>query len=66
MSDWEEMAFSDAFDINPKIRLIKGKEYPFVDMQSLDTGTRSVHSNQIREFTGGDPNFNTEILFWQE
>ncbi len=57
MSDWDEMAFSNAFEINPKIGLIKGKEYPFVDMQSLDSGTRSVESHQNREYSGGGSKF---------
>lgn len=57
MDEWTEMIFSDAFEINPKVSLVKGKEYPFVDMQSLDPGTRAVRPNQTRTFKSGGAKF---------
>lgn len=45
--------FSHFAEANPTIRLEKGAEYPFVDMESVVPGRRYVSAAQARLFQGG-------------
>lgn len=54
---WAIKQFSEAVLINPNVPLVQGKVYPFVDMQSVDPNSRSVHTSRKREFTGGGSRF---------
>ena len=40
-------------DINPRTKLLKDVEYPFVAMEDLTPGRRYVHSRQQRKLAGG-------------
>ncbi len=55
--EWKYMPFTEAVEINPKVSLIKGREYPFVDMQSINPSRSIVSSSRYRKFTGGGSKF---------
>ena len=54
---WQELPFSEAVSINPTVRLERGNVYPFVDMASVDAGSRNSYSAEEREFKGGGSRF---------
>jgi len=35
-SEWRELPFTEAVQVNPKVSLKKGRKYPFVDMKAVD------------------------------
>lgn len=49
---WEKIAFSDAFEINPKVDLVKGRIYPFINMDAVNQNNRNVFRSEYREYTG--------------
>jgi type I restriction enzyme S subunit len=58
------MRLGDFIDINPSVKLDKGEEYPFVDMETVTPGRRYVTSTKKREFKGGGSKFNSgDTLF---
>ena len=54
---WATMPFDQAVEVNPSVPLQRGTVYPFVDMQAVDPGSRSVGFSEMREFTGGGSRF---------
>ena len=54
---WQLVPFSAAVIVNPSVRLRRGAEYPFVDMASVDPGTRWVRSVSQRKHSGGGSKF---------
>lgn len=56
-SEWRELPFDQAVLVNPHVRLDLGKPYPFVDMQALVPGNRSVAPAGVREFKGSGSRF---------
>ena len=56
-SDWRELPFTEALEINPKVKLKKGEIYPFVDMKAVDPAWRSVTESEKRAFTSGGAKF---------
>jgi len=54
---WSTMPFDQAVQVNPTVRLKRGSVYPFVDMQAVDPGSRSVGPSELREFKGGGSRF---------
>lgn len=56
-AEWRHLSFSQAVDINPRIRLQRGESYPFVDMASVSALNRSVQPKEIREYKGGGSRF---------
>lgn len=58
------MRFDDFVEINPKIKIEKGEEYPFVEMDAVDPKRRYVRAKQWREFRGGGSKFSVgDTLF---
>ena len=55
--EWQNMPFSEAVSINPKVRLKKGKTYPFVDMAAVNSDARCAYMSEEREFKGGGSRF---------
>ena len=56
-SDWQEISLIKALDVNPAVKMQKGDVYPFVDMQSIETGNKYVVVSQEREFKGSGSRF---------
>ena len=56
-SEWRELPFTEAVEINPKVKLKKGEIYPFVDMKAVDPAWRSVTESEKRAFTSGGAKF---------
>ena len=48
--EWREMPFSEAVALNPAVQLKRGSEYPFVDMQAVNAGSRCVYPSERRSF----------------
>lgn len=59
----ETMSFQDFVEINPRVQLVRGQQYPFVPMTSLTPGRRYVRASETRisgggaKFCGGDTLF---------
>lgn len=51
------MRFEEFVEINPKVGLAKGREYPFVDMAIVEPGKRYVCPGGVRVYTGGGAKF---------
>ena len=47
------MSFIDYVEINPSIKLEKGKEYPFIEMSSVDFYAREPQQIDIKEYSSG-------------
>lgn len=56
-NEWEELPFSEAVSINPKVSLTRGTTYPFVDMTSVNSDFRCAYESEEREFKGGGSRF---------
>ena len=54
---WREVTFSDAVLVNPRVRLAKGETYPFIDMGSVNEGSRYAYPSAQREFQGSGSKF---------
>ena len=52
MSEWREVRFNDVIDLNPKVKLEKGKDYPFVGIADIDESNYYVNERQTVRFTG--------------
>lgn len=58
------MLFRDLIEINPKVTLEKGKEYPFVEMGTVSPSRRYVVADQVRVYKGGGAKFKSgDTLF---
>src|SRR4051812_1347353 len=55
--EWQEMAFSKAVVLNPRVQLTRGESYPFVDMGAVSADSRSVLASERRRFEGGASRF---------
>ncbi|MHB8199572.1 MAG: restriction endonuclease subunit S [Acidithiobacillus sp.] len=56
-NDWQQMVYTDAIAVNPRVHLAKGKSYSFLDMASVDTSARCALATELRLFTGGGSRF---------
>ena len=54
---WREMPFSRAVTVNPLVQLTRGAQYPFVDMQAVNPGSRCAYASELRVFDGGGSRF---------
>lgn len=60
------MPFSEFVEINPKVALKKGDEYPFVEMDIVTLGRRYISSDIKRAYKGGGAKFQAgDTLFAQ-
>lgn len=57
VGEWRDMPFSQAVTLNPRVQLLRGSEYPFVDMQAVSTGSRCAYAAEKRTFDGGGSRF---------
>ncbi|KKI86575.1 restriction endonuclease subunit S [Shouchella clausii] len=64
MKDWIEGKLEDLIEINPTVKLEKGKVYPFVSMDIITPFYKPVESIEVREFkSGGSKFYNGDTLF---
>jgi type I restriction enzyme S subunit len=56
---WTDLPFNEAVMINPRVVLSRGNQYPFVDMQAVDPGSRCSHAGERHPFEGGGSRFAT-------
>ena len=60
----QSIRFSDLVEINPKVELIRGEEYPFIDMAIVEPGRRYVRAIELRKYSGGGSKFSYgDVLF---
>jgi type I restriction enzyme S subunit len=60
----ELIRFADFVEINPKVELKRGEEYPFIDMAIVEPGRRYVRSIENRIYSGGGSKFSSgDVLF---
>lgn len=57
VGEWQYLPFNQAVLVNPQVRLERGQSYPFVDMGSINPGSRCVYAAEERVFTGGGARF---------
>jgi type I restriction enzyme S subunit len=55
--EWRGFPFSAAVTVNPRVELMRGNEYPFVDMQAVNAGSRCAYAGEMRIFEGGGSRF---------
>jgi len=55
--DWQELPFSQAVIVNPRVHLKRGEIYSFVDMNAIIAGWRSAYASEQRRFNGGGSRF---------
>ena len=60
---WEVGKLKDCVNINPTLKLTKGKEAPFVEMKALPTDCMSVAEIDQKPFSGGSKFQNGDTLF---
>jgi type I restriction enzyme S subunit len=51
------LPFSELVEINPRVKIEKAKEYPFIEMGIVEPGRRYVRADQNRIFQGGGAKF---------
>ena len=56
-SEWKELPFTEAVEVNPKVFLEKGQEYPFVDMKAVNPSWQNVSESECRVFKSGGARF---------
>ncbi len=56
-SEWRELPFTEAVQVNPKVPLKKGQEYPFVDMKAVDPSWQNASESEYRVFKSGGARF---------
>lgn len=59
MKKWREVRLEDIIDVNPSVSLVKGKKYPFIDIDKLSPSLRSVIYSETKEYTGQGSRFYT-------
>jgi type I restriction enzyme S subunit len=57
MKNWQQIIYTEAVVVNPRVHLEKGKTYPFLDMASVDPSTRCAWIAEWRPFTGSGARF---------
>ena len=57
LKNWEQLIYTEAVMVNPRVHLEKGKPYPFLDMASVDPSARCAWTAEWRPFTGGGARF---------
>ena len=57
LKNWEQLIYTEAVMVNPRVHLEKGKPYPFLDMASVDPSARCAWTVEWRSFTGGGARF---------
>lgn len=51
------MPFSELVEINPRVKLMKNQNYPFVEMGVVQPGKKLVKAGEVREYKGGGSKF---------
>ena len=59
----DKIRFGDFVEVNPHVRLEKGKEYPYVEMAAVTPGNGFVSPHERRVYKGGGSRFQSGIRF---
>ncbi|MGJ5638419.1 restriction endonuclease subunit S [Bacillus altitudinis] len=52
MSEWREVRFQDVIEFNPKVKLEKNKEYPYIGIADIDESSFNVFEKNREEYMG--------------
>lgn len=52
MSKWEEKRLGDIISVNPKVKLIKGDLYPFIDIDKVSKNNKFVSNIEVKTYDG--------------
>jgi len=64
MEGWKEYKFGEIAEFPPKVKLVKGEEYPFVLMDEVDAGFKYVRASFSKNYNGSGAKFeNGDTLF---
>lgn len=64
MSEWKETRFGDFVVFNPRVKLTKGKEYPFILMEEIEPKVKFINSSSTKVYDGSGAKFeNGDTLF---
>lgn len=64
MSEWKEARFGDFVVFNPRVKLTKGKEYPFILMEEIEPKVKFINSSSTKVYEGSGAKFeNGDTLF---
>lgn len=56
-NDWKWTPFDEVVDINPRVVLERGEDYPFVSMDAVEANVRDVKAKESRRYSGGGAKF---------
>ena len=60
----DTIRFGDFVEVNPRVQLEKGKEYPYIEMADINPGNAFVFPQEERVYKGGGSRFQSgDILF---
>ena len=60
----DTIRFGDFAEVNPRVKLEKGKEYPYIEMADINPGNAFVFPQEERVYKGGGSRFQSgDILF---
>ena len=60
----DTIRFGDFVEINPRVKLEKGREYPYIEMADINPGNAFVFPQEERAYKGGGSRFQSgDILF---
>ncbi len=54
--------FGEMFDVDPKTRIVKNSEVPFIEMADIEPWTRTVRSKRRKKFSGGSKFLDGDVL----
>ena len=54
--------FGDAFEVDPKVRIAKNTEVPFVEMADIEPWNRTAHAKGRKRFSGGSKFLDGDVL----
>ncbi len=63
MREWKEYIFSDFVNINPPVKLKKGRKYSFVEMKDLNEKSKYCFASIEREYSSGSKFQDGDTLF---
>ena len=52
MSKWEEKRLGEVIEVNPSIKLTKGIDYPYIDIDKVSSSNKFVSNVEMKTYKG--------------
>ena len=52
MGEWTTRRLEEIIQVNPTVKLTKGEEYPFIDIDKVSPSLRSVTNEEVKTYDG--------------